>query len=453
MINRCTTLWTVASLLLAPGTGALAAVSVEEAAQLKSRLTPVGAEKAGNKEGTIPEWTGGLKPGAGARQGGKRTDLFPGEKPLYSITAQNLAQHAAKLSEGQAALFKKYPSYRIDVYPSHRTASAPQWVFDNTFANATRAKSSNGGFAVEGAYGGVPFPIPKTGTEAMWNHHLRWQGEAYKWRFNTWITTTDGKKVLVSNSVVDNQMPYYYKDGSLETYKKEPYYLRLVTNGPPQKAGEALLIRDQMDPVAVGRQSWQYLTGQRRVRKLPNAAYDTPSFVTSGVSNFDEIYVFSGPMDRYDWKLLGKKEMLIPYNANKIFAPARDADIMDERFLNPDHVRWELHRVWEVEATLAQGKRHVIPKRKFYLDEDTWLAVLSDGWDAKGQLWKTFWYLPIAAPDVPAMLAGPFGAYNLQSGDWIANNVMNEKSEQILSTKRLPENYFTPDAMAGEGIR
>lgn len=431
---------------------ATAAVTADEAAQLKNKLTPLGGERAGNKDGTIPEWDGDYKDNR-AKAGAKRTDPYPAEKPLYAITAQNLAQHASKLSEGQQAMFKKYPAYRIDVYPTHRTAQAPQWVYDNTLANATRAKTVNNGFAVEGAYGGVPFPIPKTGQEAMWNHQLRWQGEAYKWRINTWITTADGKKVQVSDSVVDNQMPYYYKDGTLESYKKEPYFLRLVTNGPAQKAGEALLIRDPMDPVAVGRQSWQYLTGQRRVRKLPNAAYDTPSFVTSGVSNFDEIYVFSGAMDRYDWKLVGKRELLIPYNANKIFGPAKDADVMDERYLKPDFVRWELHRVWEVEATLAAGKRHVIPKRRFYLDEDSWLPVLADGWDAKGQLWKTFWFLPIVAPDVPAILGGPFGHYNLQSGDWIANNMMNEKAEQITVGKRQPESYFTPDAMAGEGVR
>lgn len=437
--------------LAAAATTAGAAVPADEAAQLKTKLTPLGAERAGNKDGTIPEWDGGYK--GSFKFNGKRPDLFPNEKPQFSITAQNAGQYAGKLSDGQLAMLKKYPNYRLDVYPTHRTALAPQWVYDNTYANATRAKSIANGFALEGAYGGVPFPIPKSGTEAMWNHLLRWQGEYYKWRINTWITTSDGKRVLVSDSVVDNQMPYYYREGSPANFKNEPSYLRLVTNGPPQKAGEALLIRDPMDMVGVGRQSWQYLTGQRRVRKLPNAAYDTPSFVTSGVSNFDEIFVFSGAMDRYHWKLVGKKELYIPYNANKIFNPSKDSEVMAERFLNPDHVRWELHRVWVVEATLAEGKRHVIPKRTIYLDEDTWQAVLADGWDAKGQLWKTFWYLPILAPDVPAMLGGPFGHYNLQSGDWIANNMMNEKPEQISVPKRLPENYFTPDAVAGEGVR
>jgi hypothetical protein len=439
--------------LLASSALAMAGVTAEEAAKLKTTLTPLGAERSGNAAGTIPAWTGEPTALPGYKAGGRRPDPFANEKPLYSITAQNLAQHVAKLTDGQQALFKKYPAYRIDVYPTHRTAMAPQWVYDNTLRNATRANTAKNGLALEGAYGGVPFPIPKTGQEALWNHLLSWQGEALRWNFNTYIVTADGKRVMASDSVVDLNFPYYAKEGSLESAKGDYQYLRLITNGPAQKAGEALLIRDSLDLVDVGRQSWQYLTGQRRVRKLPNALYDTPSFVTSGVSNFDEIFLFSGPFDRYEWKLAGKKEMLVPYNANRIFTADKDEAVMTERFLNPDAVRWELHRVWVLEGTLGAGKRHVMPRRQLYLDEDTWLALLEDGWDAKGQLWKTFWYLNIVAPDMPGLAAGPFGHYNLQTGDWIANNMMNQKSEQIRFVPRRPDNFFTPDALAGEGVR
>lgn len=431
---------------------AFAGVPADEAAKLKSSLTPFGAEKAGNAAGTIPAWTGTAVGSPASKPGAKRVDPFAAEKPLFSVTAQNVAQYADRLTEGQQAMLRKYPNYRIDVYPTHRTAAAPQWVYENTFKNATRAKTTQGGFAVEGAYGGIPFPIPKSGTEAMWNHLLRWQGESMRQLFSTYITTSDGKRVLASNSEGWFQWPYYAKDGSAEQAKGDWLYLRVVTHGPAQKAGEAILARNTLDPTS-GTPTWQYLTGQRRVRKLPNASYDTPSFVTSGVSNFDEIFVFSGPMDRYDWKILGKKEMLIPYNNTKFVQAGKDEAVLSERFLNPEHVRWELHRVWEIEATVGQGKRHVIPKRRFYLDEDTWQAVLADGWDAKGQLWKTFWYLNQLAPELPGVVAGPFGHYNLQTGDWIANDITNEKPEQPKLTPRLPDSHFSPDALAGEGVR
>lgn len=432
----------------------LAAATSEEAAQLKTTLTPLGAERNGNKEGTIPAWTGGYtQPMPGYEPGGRRPDPFASDKPLYSVTAQNLAQHADKISDGHQAMFRKYPNYRIDVYPTRRTAAAPQWVYDNTFRNATQAKTANNGVSVSGAYGGIPFPIPKTGSEAMWNHILTWQGEAARWLFQTWIVTADGKRLISSDSVIDYQYPYYYKEGSLETFKGDYMVLRLVTEGPPQKAGEAIVARYPTDMVGVGPRLWQYLAGQRRVRKLPNALYDTPSFVTAGISNFDEIWVFGGPQDRYDWKLVGKKEMLIPYNNNKLLQPSKIDAAMSERFLNPDQMRWELHRVWVVEATLADGKRHVMPKRRFYLDEDTWLAVLADGWDQKGQLWKTFWYQPVLASELPGVIGSSFGHYNLQTGDWIANHMVSEKPSHISFQKRLPDSYFTGEAMAGESVR
>lgn len=150
-----------------------ATATAEEAARLKTTLTPLGAERGANKEGTIPAWEGGLtKPAAGYKNGDPRPDPFPGDKPLLSISAKNMDQHAAKLSDGVKALMKKYPDFRIDVYPTRRTGAAPQYVYDNTFRNATRAKLVDNGQGVEGAFGGIPFPIPKDAYEVILNHRL-----------------------------------------------------------------------------------------------------------------------------------------------------------------------------------------------------------------------------------------------------------------------------------------
>src|SRR5579871_5461424 len=127
----------------APGAGqgeAFAAVTAEEAAMLRTSLTPFGAERAANKEGSIPAWEGGYtKVPEGYKSGQPRPDPFAGEKPLFSIDGKNVEQHAGKLAEGVTLMLKKYPSFRADVYPTHRTAAAPQWVYDNTLRNATRA--------------------------------------------------------------------------------------------------------------------------------------------------------------------------------------------------------------------------------------------------------------------------------------------------------------------------
>lgn len=430
---------------------ALAAVSSDEAAKLKSELTPFGAEKAGNKDGSIPPWSGGYTtPIPGFKNGGKRPDPFASEKPILSITAKNVDQYADQLTEGVKALIKKYPeTYRVDVYPTHRTAAAPQWVYDNTLKNATRAKVN--GNTIEGAYGGIPFPIPKTGTEAMWNHLLRWRGEAWHVDVRGMQTTGDGKHVPSVLSSADFQMPYYFKNGSLESFKGEHWMIRMLNYGPPIRAGEAITGREALNPDKS--QVWVYFTGQRRVRKLPNACCDTPTPASAGISMFDQTDVFTGRLDRFDWKIVGKKEMFIPYNTNRsLQRPSKD--ILLPHHLNPDDVRWEKHRVWVIEATVAAGKRHQSPKRRYYLDEDTWFAVLGDHWDAKGQLWQLGFSMPMVMPDIPAT-ASPmvFGFYDLLSGAWYYDSVLNDSNEQYKIMPPYADTVFTPEAMASEGVR
>lgn len=440
-------------ILLAVPQAGFAAVSPEEAEKLKTTLTPMGAERAGNKEGTIPAWEGGYKTvPPGYKTGDIRPDPFANEKPLFSITSQNVNQYADKLSEGNRALFKKYPSYRIDVYPTHRTAAAPDWVYNNTFQNATRAKTKNNGLSIEGAYGGPAFPIPKNGFEAMWNHLLAWEGEETQIQFRAYTTTPNGKHVMVTEATTYRGYPYYRKNGSLKTFNGYYKYTRNNQNAPPFKAGEAILGWDPVDQYGVGRQAWQYLSGQRRVRRAPTVQYDTPNFVVSGFANFDEIGVFFGALDRYDWKLLEKKEMYIPYNNNR-FLQRKISEVLGEHYPNPDYVRWELHRVWVVEATLHSGKRHVVPKRRFYLDEDTWLAVLGEGWDGQGKLWKSYYSLPFILMESPSVSGFMYGVYDLQTGAWLIDNMMNERPFQLKLVPPSPEGFWSPEALAGSGVR
>lgn len=430
---------------------AQAAVPSEEAAKLKTELTPFGAERAGNKDGSIPAWTGGYTtPIPGFKNGGRRGDPFASEKPLYSITAENLAQHAAKLSEGTQALMKKYPkSFRVDVYKTHRTAAAPQWVYDNTLKNATTAKLD--GEIVKGAYGGIPFPIPKSAREILSNNELHWRGEAWQNDFRGYLGTASGQRVLSVEGVGDWQMPYYAQ-GQQDKFSGDYWLIRLVNSGPPVRAGEAITGKLSMDPDRAA--TWVYLTGQRRVRKLPNACCDTPTPASAGVASFDEVDVLSGRTDRFDWKILGKQELLIPYNSNRLHTPTRDSDVLMANHLNPDHVRWELHRVWVIEAALKPGQRHQAPKSRYYLDEDTWVAVLGDRWDANGQLWKTVWSHPVVMPDLPATTPQQQWGFNdLISGAWYASGVVNERSKHYQIVPLKPENYFAGDALAGEGVR
>ena len=433
--------------------GAEAGVSAEEAAKLKSELMPLGGERGGNADGSIPAWEGGYtEVPAGYRAGTARPDFFAGEKPLYSISAENMEGYAQKLTDGVKGLMKKYPKFRIDVYPTHRTAAAPQWVYDNTFANATRAHLTGEGYSFEGAYGGVPFPITRDPKEMLLNHLTAWtRGESSSSPSRCFTVTADGKLTLVSDGTQDLQYPYNYHDGDLSSYKGYYNLGRYVQSAPASKAGESILAHfPSVEGKRIG--LWQYLVGQRRVRRAPSVSYDTPDSVTSGMGFFDEAFMQFGPYDHHEYKLIGKKEIYVPYNNNRANA-ASPQELFTPEFLNPDLVRWELHRVWEIEGTLAPGKRHVVAQRRFYLDEDSWQILLLDGWDAQGDLWRMAYTLTELAPDVPALVGNmAWGVYNLQTGGYYLNAATNGTG-QFAVVERRPESFFSPEELANVGLR
>ncbi|MBI4984638.1 MAG: DUF1329 domain-containing protein [Rhodocyclales bacterium] len=428
-----------------------AAVTPEEAAKLKSILTPMGGEKAGNKDGTIPAWDGGYtKVPAGWKQGDLRPDPFANEKPTLQITAKNADQYADKLSDGVKALLKKYPNLRVDVYPTHRTAAAPHWIYENTFKNATRTKLKDGGKSLEGASGGVPFPIPKNAQEVMWNHLLAWKGKAAEYGARAFVVQPDGKAVLSTQYKQDRQWPYFNDNDKGTDVSGGAYQmLRQLQVAPPFKAGESLLVRESFN---IGREAWQYLVGQRRVRRAPNVAFDSPDTVSSGQGYFDEAWCFNGSLEKYDWKLIGKQEMFVPYNENRLYA-FKDADLISTGYVNQDALRWELHRVWVVEATLAAGKRHVVQKRRFYIDEDSWHALLADGWDAQGQLWRMQAAIPFVAADGPGVFVASFTNSNLLTGVWVLSGTWTELDPKYKLVEPKLDSYYTPDALAGQGVR
>ncbi|MDH4580715.1 DUF1329 domain-containing protein [Pseudomonas sp. BN415] len=431
----------------------LAAVSADEAGKLKTTLTPLGAERAGNADNSIPAWDGGYtKAPADYKQGDKRADPFASEKPVLSITAANADQYADQLAEGTKVMLKKYPDYRLDIYPSHRTVAAPQWVYDNTFSNATRAQVDEKTENVTGAFGGIPFPIPKNGAEVMWNHRLSWNGgDSFNSYISSWLMTAGGKKVLATTTPYYFQYPYYFQESSLEKFDGNYYQGKIITERPSSKNGEGLMIFYNTNQEA--RASWQYLVGQRRVRRLPNVAYDTPNFVVSGVSFFDEAFMMFGPSNKHDLKIVGKKEMFVPYNSNKSQLVSSD-ELMSPNFLNPDHVRWEKHRMWVVDATLKAGQRHVVPRRTYYIDEDSWQIVLVDGYDAQGKLIRQQWSLPYLASDLPALTTQfAWGLYNIETGAYVYGMSSNDSKFHYKRTDRLPPSAFTPDAMASESSR
>lgn len=416
---------------------------------LNSTLTPLGGIRAGNADGTIPAWTGGYSTIApGYVPGEPRPDPFADEKPVLSITPANLSQYQDKLPFGVGEMMQRHPDYRVDVYPTHRTAVAPQFVYDNTYKNATRAQLSPDGNAVTGAFGGTPFPIPKNGSEVAWNHLLAWKGQTIANNGLGYTVTTTGQ--LVENARVTGvyQFPYYMPEREASF---DGFYFQYTTVivAPPYQAGGAELFREPINSTSQAPRVWQYLAGQRRTREAPELQYDSPNFFVSGIGNWDEYEMLFGPLNEYNFKLLGKREMYVPYNMNRAWQTPI-AGQLGPHFFNPDIARWELHRVWVVEMTVKQGFRNTDARRLIYVDEDTWNILLCDVYDASGAYWKFLFSVPVILPDIPCMLGGTVTVlYDLHAGVYSATNIIDSSIHpQYKPIPDVGQQYFTPGMLA-----
>lgn len=436
-------------------TGAKAAVTAQEAQALKSSLTPYGAERAGNVAGTIPAWTGGYRTSPpGYRQGDPRPDPFADEKPLFSITSQNFRAYADKLPEGAKHLFETHPDYRMDIYPTHRTAAAPQWIYDNIRRNATRAHAAPEGIAygVEGAAGGIPFPLPKNGYEAVWNHLLAFWGPARELNVSTYVVPSGGAMEKTSTYREIADFPYYYRDATPDSFGGYYFKTLHLAIAPPAKAGQGYLNWQPINTERYKFAAWRLLPGEHRVRKAPSISYDVPDPDASGFVSMDEYYIFFGGLDHYDFKLLGKKEMYVPYNNNRLYTLSVQA-ILGHDFANPDALRYELHRVWVVEGTLAKGKHDIVAKRRLYLDEDSWFAVYSDSWDGDGRLWKFGHATMYLMPDVPAVILGSQFVYDFELHGYVYGFAFNGEHSAYKITAPHPSSLFTPASLAARSVR
>ncbi len=444
-----------AALLSVSALHAAAAPSADEARQLGSTLTAFGAEKAGNKDGSIPAYTGGLcSPVAGYKPldpngGFPYVDPFAAEKPLFAIDGKNMDKYADKLDEGAKQLLKQFPAYRMDVYPTHRTACFPQSAYDNTIKNVMAPKLVGDAPGIEGARGQIPFPIPKSGFEAMWNFLLHYRQPYERGDYENYFVDSSGNLTRIARSHIVNRYDYW---DAANPNPQSFWDLINTIDEPAAKAGEIQmrlnpLRMDQKDP-----QAWIYVPGQRRVRLAPEFKYDTVAAAVSGTVVYDEVNGFDGKMDRFDFKLAGKKEMYVPYNSYKFHhTPAEKLATKD--FINPDAVRWELHRVWVVEATLKPGARHIYSKKLFYIDEDSWTIVNYAGIDQAGKLYRSGPAFTHQAYEIPAVRNETSAMYDHLKGQYVIFSKAGPGQSHWRKTAPVPANYFSVDTISGSGVR
>jgi hypothetical protein len=441
-----------------------AAVPAEEAKQLGDKLTRFGAEAGPNADGSIPAYKGGLKKAqpAGANQ---YEDPFKGEKPLYSITAKNMNEHAALLGDGHKALLQRFPaSYRIDVYPTQRTMAYADWFLDNTVKNATTAKL---GGAVEGdkvtgaapdgkPFQGIPFPIPKSGYEVMWNMMFHFAPPVTTQRSRSWLVDSNGNRNELPGIASAYMHPWSEQSGKLRKNTYDGVFgFHTSLYSPPTSAGTAFLNYYGPD-AAAATPVWIYTPGQRRVRKAPEFAYDIPMSSYAGVLFWDEPWGFVGRMDRFNMKLVGKKEMIVPYNVFGATNQNTSDEVLGKQHVNPDTVRFEKRRVWVVEGTRKENARHAYSKRVFYVEEDCWCLVGTESYDNAGKLWRVADLYNFPAYDIGGVNNDTWAFNDLQKGNYLIINIgRKEKGNYVRSHKdadglNIP---LSPNALAAGSVR
>lgn len=449
----------VAAVALALAAPAWAKVPAAEAERLGKDLTCVGAERAANKDGSIPEFSGkwlGTPPGVQytPNVGQHPVDPYKDDKPLFTITAQNQAQYADKLTDGQKAMFAKYPqTFRLPVYQSRRDFRYPDFVCANARKNAVTAEVGERGLSTKGAVkGAVPFPIPKDGLEVLWNHTL-------PYRAFSDITLRDYANVASNGSIAwgrARNVSYGFNNDPKDAGKPQEgvqAYNMSFTLLPERDKGTVSISQEPLDFGKEKRLAWNYDPGTRRVRQLPEFGFDQPLAFTGGKMTIDSDRLFNGTPERYNWKLVGKREAYIPANGYKVHAnTVKYADLVKPGHANPDFIRYELRRVWVLEGTLKEGFRHVYGKRVLFIDEDTWHAVMSDYYDTRGQLWQWGFINYYYAFDMQSWNAGTSFYHDLNSGGYIAYNLFNEREKgPVLNAGGLTPQMFTPEAARAAG--
>lgn len=428
----------------------------ENIARLGNDLTPMGSIRAGNADGTIPAWDGGVTREdwpAGYQPGDRHPDLFAGDEPLFTITAENYREYADRLGAGQIALFERYPeTYYMKVYPTHRSASFPQRIYEATIDNAATGRLVANGEGVEDVYEGFPFPLAQNAYELMWNHKLKYKGIGGARYNNQVVPTASGSFQLIK--LREELLGLYYKEGmTIDQTNNILLYFFQEVESPARLAGNILLVHETLNQLKQPRQAWIYNPGQRRVRRAPNVAYDNPGTGSDGLRTNDMTDMFNGAMDRYNWKIVDKKEMYIPYNSYRAHSSdLTPDDLVRPGHLNPEHMRYELHRVWIVDANLREGTRHIHPRRTFYLDEDSYQIALIDHYDQQGDIWRVSEAHTLNYYELPTYWSTILSHMDLQAGRYAATGLDNQDPVPSFNVDLSPSNY-TPQALRTRGRR
>jgi hypothetical protein len=304
--------------------------------------------------------------------------------------------------------------------------------------------------------GGVPFPVPTNGAEIMWNSRLSQPMVLADSLFDEVAVFSGGKQQRYRTKLIV-ESPLAYESNPVGKTSEEigdvAAYVFYEVVEPKRKKGEMVIVHEPIDQFTHDRKAWVYIPGAKRVKRAPNAGYDTP-IGPGGLMTADDSMGFNGAMDRYDWNLVGKKEVYIPYHNYQFDDKALTYDqLMTPKHVNPDHMRYELHRVWVVEATLKEGQRHIYAKRRFYVAEDSWLVVAADMYDGRGELYRTSFNHSLYDFYLQGYIARAQINYDLQASAYVGIRLTNETRPTNYAMQIRGEDFYTPANLRKMGRR
>jgi hypothetical protein len=444
--------------------GVLAKMSAEDVARLGKDLNPIGGIRAGTEDGLIPEWTGtvvGLPEGLQWDGPGKPyPDPWPDEKPVFTITKDNMEQYKERLSPGQIAMLETYPdSFRMPVYPGHREFAFYPEFYEKVRYNAENSELINDDEGITGFLGGAAFPVPSTGPEVVWFTRTTGAFETTEGEYSDIAVFPNGTQSMRRSRFLQ-ESPYASRKNPIDAEHEYPnlgefagYIMTYVTE-PARDKGLITAVLEPYDYSANQREVWRYLPGSRRVRRAPTVGFDTPDG-PGGLKTVDEVRGFNGSMERFEWKLIGRQEIFIPYHNYKFDDPNLDyKELLTKFHANPDYMRYELKRVWVAEGTLREGERHIYGKRRIYVDEDTGYAAITENYDGHGELWKVVMTNSIYDYGAEGYIRRSQMYHDLRAGAYIAERLVNDSAPLKYDVVPMKgPKHFTPSNIRKLGRR
>lgn len=417
------------SMSLACSTAYAQVPSADEVAKLGitgTELTPSGAIRAGNEAGTIPAWTGGITEPPAGFEWPNYIDPYAGDEILFTITSANYQEYADQLTEGQKEMFRIYPeTFKMNIYPTRRSWSAPEWVYEKTIDWADKTTlDETGNNPVNHPGGSICYPLAQNANQARLNIDPR-RCNYYGWREDLWYNHTLVDPSGSRQTVHIHEWHYKPMDEENAPLPDSPdfdphWYVMQLMAAPARQRGQAILYIAHLSYSAPGggERIWSYNPGQRRVLRAPQLKYDYPYPGSNGMVTNDQAYTGTqGDIDRYDYELLPTQEMFIPYNSYRLADRSlNESDIIGQNHINPDLLRYELHRVRPVVATLKSEYSMIYSKRVFYADEDSWWNMATDLYDQDGNLWRYEENYTMNFYDHPLFHRLMEGKYDLRGG-------------------------------------